>query len=180
MIPLRSLAEVRIVVGPPALIRYNNLRAVTIKGARRRASPRVRRSQAMERRRGADAAGRLSPANGPTPRSRRNAPRARRRSSSASRILFAYLFLVALYESWTIPVPVLLSVTVGVLGSFVAILIGRLDARSLCPDRHGRADRACGEERHPDRRVRQGADASTERPCSKPRPKARVCGSGRS
>jgi multidrug efflux pump subunit AcrB len=41
-------------------------------------------------------------------------------------VLFAYLFLVALYESWTIPVPVLLSVTVGVLGSFAAIVIGRL------------------------------------------------------
>ena len=33
MIPLRSLAEVRIVVGPPALIRYNNLRAVTVQGS---------------------------------------------------------------------------------------------------------------------------------------------------
>ena len=33
MIPLRSLAEVRVVVGPPALIRYNNLRAVTIQGS---------------------------------------------------------------------------------------------------------------------------------------------------
>ena len=33
MIPLRSLAEVRVVVGPPALIRYNNLRAVTVQGA---------------------------------------------------------------------------------------------------------------------------------------------------
>src|ERR1700676_2295973 len=32
MIPLRSLAEIRVVVGPPALIRYNNLRAVTIQG----------------------------------------------------------------------------------------------------------------------------------------------------
>jgi multidrug efflux pump subunit AcrB len=39
-------------------------------------------------------------------------------------VLFAYLFLVALYESWTIPVPVLLSVAVGVLGSFVAMVIG--------------------------------------------------------
>jgi multidrug efflux pump subunit AcrB len=36
------------------------------------------------------------------------------------------LFLVALYESWTIPVPVLLSVSVGILGSFTAIVIGRL------------------------------------------------------
>ena len=41
-------------------------------------------------------------------------------------LLFAYLFLVALYESWLIPVPVLLSVAVGVLGSFLAILAGRL------------------------------------------------------
>ena len=41
-------------------------------------------------------------------------------------ILFAYLFLVGLYESWTIPVPVLLSVAVGVLGSFAAMAIGGL------------------------------------------------------
>jgi multidrug efflux pump subunit AcrB len=32
MVPLRSLAEVRVVVGPPALIRYNNRRAVTVQG----------------------------------------------------------------------------------------------------------------------------------------------------
>lgn len=42
-------------------------------------------------------------------------------------MLFAYLFLVALYESWTIPVPVLLSVTVGVLGSYIAIWAARLN-----------------------------------------------------
>ncbi len=41
-------------------------------------------------------------------------------------LLFAFLFLVALYESWTIPVPVLLSVTVGILGSYAAIVIGGL------------------------------------------------------
>jgi len=41
-------------------------------------------------------------------------------------VLFAYLFLVALYESWTIPVPVLLSVSVGILGSFMAMMIARL------------------------------------------------------
>jgi multidrug efflux pump subunit AcrB len=33
MTPLRSLVEVRIVVGPPALIRYNNMRAVTVLGS---------------------------------------------------------------------------------------------------------------------------------------------------
>ena len=36
-------------------------------------------------------------------------------------ILFAYLFLIALYESWNIPVPVLLSVTVAVLGAIGAV-----------------------------------------------------------
>ena len=41
-------------------------------------------------------------------------------------MLFAYLFLVALYESWVIPIPVLLSVTVGVLGAFAGILIAGL------------------------------------------------------
>ena len=41
-------------------------------------------------------------------------------------MLFAYLFLVALYESWTIPVPVLLSVTIGVVGSFTAIVAAGL------------------------------------------------------
>ena len=37
--------------------------------------------------------------------------------------LFAYLFLVALYESWNIPVPALLSVSVGIFGALVAIAI---------------------------------------------------------
>jgi multidrug efflux pump subunit AcrB len=36
------------------------------------------------------------------------------------------LFLVGLYESWTIPVPVLLSVSIGVLGSFIAMAFGKL------------------------------------------------------
>jgi multidrug efflux pump subunit AcrB len=42
-------------------------------------------------------------------------------------VLFAYLFLVALYESWTIPIPVLLSVVVGVLGSYIGIKIAGLN-----------------------------------------------------
>ena len=41
-------------------------------------------------------------------------------------MLFAYLFLVGLYESWIIPIPVLISVVVGVLGAYVGILIAGL------------------------------------------------------
>ena len=72
-------------------------------------------------------------------------------------VLFAYLFLVALYESWTIPMPVLLSVVVGVLGAYRRHPDRRAVARSLRADRPGGADRAGRQERHPDRRIRQGA-----------------------
>ncbi len=41
-------------------------------------------------------------------------------------MLFAYLFLVALYESWNIPIPALLSVSVGVLGALAAVEIAGL------------------------------------------------------
>jgi multidrug efflux pump subunit AcrB len=44
-IPLRSLVEVRVVVGPPSLIRYNNLRAVTVQGG---PSPGVSSVQALK------------------------------------------------------------------------------------------------------------------------------------
>jgi multidrug efflux pump subunit AcrB len=39
-------------------------------------------------------------------------------------VLFAFLFLVALYESWVIPIPVLLSVVVGVLAAVFISLSG--------------------------------------------------------
>ncbi len=42
-------------------------------------------------------------------------------------VLFAYLFLVALYESWVIPVPVLLSVSIAVLGALAGLLVTRLE-----------------------------------------------------
>src|SRR5882672_5481541 len=41
-------------------------------------------------------------------------------------VIFAFLFLVGLYESWMIPIPVLLSVVVGVLGAYAGILFAGL------------------------------------------------------
>lgn len=38
-------------------------------------------------------------------------------------MLFAYLFLVAQYESWTIPVPVMLTVTIPTFGALVGLLV---------------------------------------------------------
>ena len=42
-------------------------------------------------------------------------------------VLFGYLFLVAQYESWTIPLPVMLSVVTAVLGALLGLKIAGLD-----------------------------------------------------
>jgi hydrophobe/amphiphile efflux-1 (HAE1) family protein len=125
MIPLRSLAEVRIVVGPPALIRYNNLRAVTVQGS---PAPGISSGQAL--------AAMDTVAAGTLPQGFKGewtdtAFQEKRAEGKTAiilgfAVLFAYLFLVGLYESWTIPVPVLLSVTIGILGSFLAIVMAGL------------------------------------------------------
>src|SRR5258708_2770458 len=125
MIPLRSLVEVRVVVGPPSLIRYNNLRAVTIQGA---PAPGVSSGQALKAME--EVAARTLPPGfaGEWTDTAFQEKRAEGKTGIilGFAVLFAYLFLVGLYESWTIPVPVLLSVSVGILGSFAAIVLGRL------------------------------------------------------
>ena len=125
MIPLRSLAEVRVVVGPPALIRYNNVRAVTVQGGPAVGVSSGQALMAMD-----EVAAKTLPA-GFTGTWTDTAFQEKRAEGKTTiilgfAVLFAYLFLVGLYESWTIPVPVLMSVSVGVLGSFAAMVIGRL------------------------------------------------------
>src|SRR5882762_2710325 len=125
MIPLRSIVEARVVVGPPAQIRYNNLKAVTIQGA---PAPGVSTGQALQAME--EVAARTLPPGyaGEWTDTAFQEKRAEGKTAVilGFAILFAYLFLVALYESWTIPVPVLLSVTVGILGSVGAIALAHL------------------------------------------------------
>jgi hydrophobe/amphiphile efflux-1 (HAE1) family protein len=125
MIPLRSLVEVHVVVGPPALIRYNNLRAVTVQGSPAAGVSSGQALTAME-----NVAAKTLP-QGYAGEWTDTAFQEKRAEGKAPIILgfallFAYLFLVGLYESWTIPVPVLLSVSIGILGSFLGILLGGL------------------------------------------------------
>ncbi|MGB6636839.1 MAG: efflux RND transporter permease subunit [Bradyrhizobium sp.] len=125
MIPMRSLAETRIVVGPPAIIRYNNLRAVTVQGG---SAPGVSSGQALKAME--EVAARTLPPGyaGEWTDTAFQEKRAEGKTAIilGFAVLFAYLFLVGLYESWTIPVPVLLSVSVGILGSFGAIVLSGL------------------------------------------------------
>ena len=116
----------RTIVGPQAIVRYNNYRSVTINGS---PAPGISSGQALA------AMEQLSAATLPQGYSFEWTGTALQEIQAAGQttmilglaVLFAYLFLVALYESWTIPVPVLLSVTVGVAGGMAALWISGLD-----------------------------------------------------
>jgi hydrophobe/amphiphile efflux-1 (HAE1) family protein len=125
MVPLRSLLEVRVVTGPPGVIRYNNTRAVTIQGA---PAPGISSGQALNVMEAV--AAKTLPAGfaGEWTDTAFQEKRAEGKTAfiMGMAVLFAYLFLVALYESWSIPVPVLLSVTIGVVGAVGSVLLAGL------------------------------------------------------
>ena len=125
MIPLRSFVEAKVVVGPQALIRYNNRLAVTLQGS---PAPGVSSGQALQAMEAVAARTLSSGYRGAWTDVSFQEKRAEGQTTIilAFALLFAYLFLVALYESWTIPVPVLLSVAVGILGAFLAIVVAGL------------------------------------------------------
>ena len=124
MVPMRALAQVNFVQGSQALVRYNGLRGAIINGAAKSGYSSGQALAAMERISASLPAGysfewtgtalQEEGAQGQTP------------ILLALAILFAYLFLVALYESWNIPIPVLLSVSVGALGAVAGVAIARL------------------------------------------------------
>src|SRR6201986_5078679 len=126
MVPIRSIANLRIVTGPPAISRYNNYRSVTINGGPAAGISSGTAVAVMEE---------LSKKTLPAGYSYEWTGTAYQEQAASGQtgiilglaVLFAYLFLVALYERWTIPIPVLLSVTVGVCGSYVAIKLAGLN-----------------------------------------------------
>jgi multidrug efflux pump len=126
MVPMRSIASLRIVTGPQVITRYNNYRSVTVNGT---PAGGVSSGSAIA------AMAELSKATLPAGYSYEWTGTAYQEQAAAGQtgiilalaVLFAYLFLVALYESWTIPIPVLLSVTVGVFGSYLAIKVAGLN-----------------------------------------------------
>jgi len=124
MVQIRSLAEVRIEEAPQSITRFNNSRAATVLGA---GAPGVSSGQALVAMEEV-AKATLPPGYGfawsdISFQEKRAAGQVG--AILAMAVLFAYLFLVGLYESWTIPVPVLLSVAVGVVGAMLGLLVAR-------------------------------------------------------
>ena len=125
MVPMRALAEAKLVQGPQTVVRYNGYRAAIINGAAKPPASSGEALAAMER---------ISDATLPPGFSYEWTGTALQEKTASGHtgtilgfaVLFAYLFLVALYESWNIPIPALLSVSVGVLGAVSAVALAGL------------------------------------------------------
>jgi len=125
MIPVRALAEAKLVQGPQTVVRYNGFRGAIVNGAAKLGYSSGQGLAAMER---------ISAATLPSGYSFEWTGTALQEQAASGRtgivlglaVLFAYLFLVALYESWNIPIPALLSVSVGALGAIVAVVLAGL------------------------------------------------------
>ncbi|ODT08693.1 MAG: RND transporter [Mesorhizobium sp. SCN 65-20] len=125
MLPVSAVAKAEYIVGPQLIIRYNNYRSVTVNGS---PAPGVASGAALT------AMEEISDRTLPPGYGYAWTGTALQEKEAAGQtvtilalaIVFAYLFLVGLYESWTIPIPVLLSVAVGVAGALLALLLAGL------------------------------------------------------
>ncbi|MBY6186209.1 multidrug efflux RND transporter permease subunit [Marinobacter hydrocarbonoclasticus] len=126
MVPLSTLVTITPILGPEVVSRYNLYGSVTINGIPAPGFSSGEAIAAMQR-----VADRVLPAGyqyewtGQTYQEIKAGNLAPFIFSLA--LIFTYLFLVAQYESWTIPLAVMLSVPVAVLGAFLNVLIAQAD-----------------------------------------------------
>ena len=122
MVPLRSLVQVERTVGAQSIQRYNNYRSVKITGSPADGKGSGTAMAAMER---------LSKEILPSGYQYQWTGMALQEKEASAQVflifgmafLFAYLFLVALYESWMIPFPVMISIVVGLFGAALLLFV---------------------------------------------------------
>ena len=120
MVPLRTLITVKSILGPETIERYNMFRSATVNG---NPAPGYSSGQAIAAMEGV---AKTSLPDGYTYEWTGMSYEEIKAGAAGSAVfvlsfVFAYLFLVAQYESWTIPVSVMLSVVFAILGAFVAL-----------------------------------------------------------
>ena len=116
MVPLRSLVKVNRTIGAQNIQRYNNYRAVKIQGSPAAGGSSGSAMEAMEELSKELPKGYQFTWTGMSYQEK--AASGQTFLIFAMAFMFAYLFLVGLYESWIIPLPVMLSIVIGVCGAF--------------------------------------------------------------
>ena len=121
MVPLSSLLEITLSTGPQNITRYNNYRSAVIMGSNKPWLGSGTGIAAMEN------AAKSLPADigyewtGSTYQEKESAGQTVYLFILS--FLFAYLFLVALYESWSIPLGVIVSISAAIYGAMLAVKI---------------------------------------------------------
>jgi len=120
MVPMRSLITIKSVLGPETIERYNLFRSATVNG---NPAPGYSSGQALA---AMEAAAKANLPDGYAYEWTGMSYEEVKASAAGSAvfalsIIFAYLFLVAQYESWTVPLSVMVSVVFAVLGAFAAL-----------------------------------------------------------
>ncbi|MEM0907224.1 MAG: efflux RND transporter permease subunit, partial [Pseudomonadota bacterium] len=125
MVPLQSLVRADLVTGPQAISRFNNQRSVTINGG---PAPGFSSGQAL------DTMERLSAETLPDGYGFEWSGTAFQEKLAGGQtvlaiilaVVFGYLFLVGLYESWSMPAVVILSVVVAITGALLSLWLTSL------------------------------------------------------
>ena len=125
MVPLQGFVKPRMVTGPQAIIRFNNQRSVTVNGG---PAPGVSSGEAL------NAMERVSNETLPDGFGFAWSGTAYQEKLAGAQtvvaillaVVFGYLFLVGLYESWSMPAVVLLSVVIAVTGALVSLWLTAL------------------------------------------------------
>ena len=122
MVPMSSLATLSTILGPQQVNRYNMFTSAQINGSAARG---ISSSQAMAAM--AKVAEKIMPEGYAFDWSALSYQEQKSSGEAplliALALLFAYLFLVAQYESWTIPLPVIISVGVAALGALLGLML---------------------------------------------------------
>ncbi len=126
LVPLQAVANIELITAPSSIVRYNNLRSVIMNGAPAAGYSSGDAIAAMEK---------LAKTTLPAGYGYEWTGTALQEKTASGQtgfilglaVVFAYLFLVGLYESTAIPVAALLSVIVGLFGAVTALLLAGLD-----------------------------------------------------
>ena len=125
MVPLPSIVSVRTTLAPDSVLRYNQFLAASVNG---QAAPGNSSGQALAAMQ--EVANRTLPAGYATEWTGLSYQESRVGNQIliifGLAVLFGYLFLVAQYENWLIPMAVLLSVAIAVLGAGIGLSLARI------------------------------------------------------
>jgi hydrophobe/amphiphile efflux-1 (HAE1) family protein len=126
LVPLQAVASIEPITAPASIVRYNNLRSVVVNGAPAPGFSTGDAMAAMERlARSTLPAGYGFEWTGTAFQEKQASGQAG--FVLALAVVFAYLFLVGLYESTAIPIAALLSIIVGLFGAVTALYLAGLD-----------------------------------------------------